>query len=107
MIGFSAKLVAGVSSGWDDNRAIKKYEEKALAKQIWADLMYDGGRAAGRRRIAGRRSGYGVTRLRPQSAAHGRSTPSRSRAPGQPGQALGGAPLGSATRQMAALCVTF
>lgn len=41
MIGFSPKLVAGVWLGYDDNRAIKKYEEKALAKQIWADLMYE------------------------------------------------------------------
>mgnify|MGYP001236393723 CR=1 FL=1 len=39
MIGFSPKLVAGVWLGYDDNRPLRKREEKILAKQIWADVM--------------------------------------------------------------------
>lgn len=39
MIGFSPKLVIGTWTGYDDNEAIKKLEEKAYAKQLWANMM--------------------------------------------------------------------
>lgn len=39
MIGFSPNLVAGVWTGYDDNRPITRIEEHRLAKEIWADFM--------------------------------------------------------------------
>src|SRR5699024_2611073 len=39
MIGYSPKLVTGVWTGYDDNRPLRKWEEKALSKQTWAELM--------------------------------------------------------------------
>lgn len=39
MIGFSPKLVAGVWTGYDDNRPLTKTSERAFAKKAWAHLM--------------------------------------------------------------------
>ncbi|UOQ87105.1 transglycosylase domain-containing protein [Gracilibacillus salinarum] len=39
MIGFSPSLVAGVWTGYDDNRDITKTNDKHFAKQVWADFM--------------------------------------------------------------------
>lgn len=39
MIGYSPSLVSGVWIGYDDNRPLKKWDEKALAKNIWAEIM--------------------------------------------------------------------
>lgn len=39
MIGFSPQLVMGIWTGYDDNRSMRKTEDKALAKQAWAELM--------------------------------------------------------------------
>ncbi|GIO26819.1 transglycosylase domain-containing protein [Ornithinibacillus bavariensis] len=39
MIGFSPSLVAGVWTGFDDNRTITSTKERGYAKDIWADLM--------------------------------------------------------------------
>lgn len=39
MIGFSPSVVTGVWTGYDDNRPIKKTNEKSAAKKIWADTM--------------------------------------------------------------------
>lgn len=40
MIGYSPKLVAGVWTGYDDNRPLTKTSERALAKKAWASLMH-------------------------------------------------------------------
>lgn len=39
MIGFSPQLVVGTWTGYDDNRSMHKVEDKALAKQTWANMM--------------------------------------------------------------------
>ncbi|WP_052345761.1 transglycosylase domain-containing protein [Paucisalibacillus sp. EB02] len=39
MIGFSPTLVAGVWTGYDDNRTITKMPERSYSKDIWADFM--------------------------------------------------------------------
>jgi penicillin-binding protein 2D len=39
MIGFSPSLVAGVWTGFDDNRTITSVPERGYAKEIWADFM--------------------------------------------------------------------
>lgn len=39
MIGFSRDLVTGVWTGYDDNRPITRISEKAIAKNVWADVM--------------------------------------------------------------------
>lgn len=39
MIGFSRNLVTGVWTGYDDNRPITRMSDKAIAKNVWADVM--------------------------------------------------------------------
>lgn len=39
MIGFSRDVVTGVWTGYDDNRPITRISEKAVAKNVWADVM--------------------------------------------------------------------
>ena len=39
MIGFSSDTVTGVWTGYDDNRPITRMSEKAIAKNVWADVM--------------------------------------------------------------------
>jgi len=39
MIGYSPSLVAGVWTGYDDNRTITKMPERSYSKDIWADFM--------------------------------------------------------------------
>lgn len=39
MIGFSPSIVTGVWTGYDDNEPIQKMDEKAIAKNVWADAI--------------------------------------------------------------------
>lgn len=39
MIGYSPKIVTGVWTGYDDNRPMQLTSEKAIAKNMWAELM--------------------------------------------------------------------
>lgn len=39
MIGFSKKLAVGVWTGYDNNQAIERMQERAVAKQLWASAI--------------------------------------------------------------------
>ncbi|WP_242694547.1 transglycosylase domain-containing protein [Pseudogracilibacillus auburnensis] len=39
MIGFSPSIVTGVWTGYDNNEPIQKMDEKAIAKNVWADAI--------------------------------------------------------------------